>query len=490
MVCFGLLRFGFGLVRFIKRLRDPNAKPLILAYGLNSLPCAVLAVFLKFDYPDHSVSSPMPQFNVKTVLLAIGGICTFAAVTAFGVAPMADSAVPEQRLMSEPLLISTVSAADSNTSFVQHEKIRRGETLSSLLARMGINDDEIAAFVRRDRTARGLLELRPGRTVSATLLADRSVESLNYRLESEGSLEQAKRLVIRRSDGKLEAVEEPLPLERSVEIRSAEVRRTLAEALEAADIPDSLVTRMGDIFGTEVDLRKDVRRGDRLRVVYQTVREAGSLEPATVERILAVQFRGGQRKLEAVWFDRGNGNGDYYSFDGRSLSRTFLASPLEFTRVSSNFTEARLHPIFRDWRAHKGVDMHAPIGTKVRTTADGTIKFIGRQSGYGNVIIVQHSPRYQTLYAHLNDFAQGLEQGSRVLQGDVIGSVGMTGWSTGPHLHFEFHIDGEHVDPMAAIAQSPVRSLQGDEKVRFSTVAAQLRSRFGLLDSQLVARFE
>ena len=432
----------------------------------------------------------MSQFNVKTVLLAIGGICTFAAVTAFGVAPLADSAVPEQRLMSEPLLINTVNAANSDTSFVQHEKIRRGETLSSLLSRMGVNDDEIAGFVRRDRTARGLLELRPGRTVSATLSADRSVESLNYRLGSEGTLDQAKRLVIRRSDGRLEAVEEPLQLERSVEIRSAEVRRTLAEALEAADIPDSLVTRMGDIFGTEVDLRKDVRRGDRLRVVYQTVREAGSLEPPTVERILAVQFRGGQRKLEAVWFDRGNGNGDYYSFDGRSLSRTFLASPLEFTRVSSNYTEARLHPIFRDWRAHKGVDMHAPIGTKVRTTADGTIKFIGRQNGYGNVIIVQHNARYQTLYAHLNDFAQGLEQGSRVLQGDVIGTVGMTGWSTGPHLHFEFHIDGEHVDPMAAIEQSPVRLLQGDEKARFTEVAAQFRSRFGLLESQLVARFE
>jgi len=434
--------------------------------------------------------SPISQFNVKTVLLAIGGICTFAAVTAFGVAPLADSAVPEQRLMSEPLLISTVNAANADTSFVQHERIRRGETLSSLLSRMGVNDNEIAGFVRRDSTARGLLELRPGRTVSVTLSADRSVESLNYRLGSEGTLEQAKRLVIRRSDGKLEAVEEPLPLERSVEIRSAEVRRTLAEALEAADIPDSLVTRMGDIFGTEVDLRKDVRRGDRLRVVYQTVREAGSLEPATVERILAVQFRGGQRKLEAIWFDRGNGHGDYYSFDGRSLSRTFLASPLEFTRVSSNYTEARLHPIFRDWRAHKGVDMHAPIGTKVRTTADGTIKFIGRQSGYGNVIIVQHNTRYQTLYAHLNEFAQGLEQGSRVIQGDVIGTVGMTGWSTGPHLHFEFHIDGEHVDPMAAIEQSPARLLQGDEKVRFANVAGQFRSRFGLLDSQLVARFE
>jgi murein DD-endopeptidase MepM/ murein hydrolase activator NlpD len=432
----------------------------------------------------------MHQFNVKTILLAIGGICTFAAVTAFGVAPLADSALPEQRLMREPLAISVVSAADTDASFVQHEKIRRGETLSSLLARMGVNDDEIGAFVRRDRTARGLLELRPGRTVSATLSADRSVESLSYRLETEGSLDQGKRLIIRRSDGKLEAIEDRLPLERSVEIRSAEVRRTLAEALEAADIPDSLVTRMGDIFGTEVDLRKDVRRGDRLRVVYQTVREAGSLEPATVERILAVQFRGGQRRLEAVWFDRGNGNGDYYSFDGRSLSRTFLASPLEFTRVSSNFTEARLHPIFRDWRAHKGVDMQAPIGTKVRTTADGTIKFIGRQSGYGNVVVIQHSARYETLYAHLNDFGEGLEVGSRVRQGDVIGSVGTTGWSTGPHLHFEFHIDGEHVDPMAAIEQSPVRQLLGEEKSRFTAVASQFRTRFGLLDSQLVARFE
>jgi murein DD-endopeptidase MepM/ murein hydrolase activator NlpD len=134
--------------------------------------------------------------------------------------------------------------------------------------------------------------------------------------------------------------------------------------------------------------------------------------------------------------------------------------------------------------------MQAPIGTKVRTTADGTIKFLGRQSGYGNVVVVQHSARYETLYAHLNDFGEGLEVGSRIRQGDVIGTVGTTGWSTGPHLHFEFHIDGEHVDPMAAIEQSPVRLLLGEEKARFTAVAGQLRARFGLLDSQLIARFE
>jgi len=233
-----------------------------------------------------------------------------------------------------------------------------------------------------------------------------------------------------------------------------------------------------------------VRRGDRLRVVYETLQEAGSLEPPIVGRILAVQFRGGQRKIEAIWFNRGDGVGDYYSFDGRNLSRPFLASPLEFTRVSSGFTESRLHPILRDWRAHKGVDLQAPVGTKVRSTADGVIDFVGQQRGYGNVIIIKHNAKQTTLYAHLNEFADGLQVGSKVRQGDTIGTVGMTGWTTGPHLHFEFLIDGEHVDPMAAVQAIPVRGLQGAERARFTAQANEYKARFGLLDTQMVARFE
>ncbi|MFM1990535.1 MAG: hypothetical protein RJA99_3492 [Pseudomonadota bacterium] len=429
----------------------------------------------------------LPQ--VKTLALAIGAVTSLAAVTAFGVAPLTSAELPPVQSTVEAIaLVPTV--LESEPGYVQQEKIRRGETLASLLARLGADDAEFAAFVRRDPIARRLLELRPGRTVSAVVGDDRSISRLTYRLAVDDPDSLGRRLVIVRDGERLSAVEEAVPIERSLETRSAEVRRTLVEALDTADIPDNVVTKMADVFGTDVDLQKDVRRGDRLRVVYETLREAGSLEPPIVGKILAVQFRGGQRKLEAVWFDRGDGSGAYYTFDGRNLSRPFLASPLEFTRVSSGFTESRLHPVLRDWRAHKGVDMPAPIGTNVRAVANGTVDYIGQQRGYGNVVVVKHDARHMTLYAHLHQFSDGLQAGSAVRQGEVLGTVGQTGWATGPHLHFEFHIDGQHVDPMAVVAQEPVRALQGEERSRFAVLAGQYRARFGLLDTQLAARFE
>ncbi len=431
---------------------------------------------------------PAPP-KARTLTIAIGAVCSFAAVTAFGVAPLATPALPPAQLTVEPLALLP-ERIDTTGGFVQHEKIRRGDTLSALLARLGAEDTELAGFVRRDPGARRLFELRPGKTVTAVLDDDGLVRRLTYRLGGDDAEGLGRRLVVERMGTRLVSYDEPVPMERSIETRSAEVRRSLIEALDAADIPDNVVTKMGDVFGPDIDLKRDVRRGDRLRVVYETVREAGSLEPPIVGKILAVQFRGGQRKLEAVWFDRGGGAGGYYTFDGRNLSRTFLASPLEFTRVSSGFTENRLHPILRDWRAHKGVDMPAPIGTNVRTVADGTIDFIGSQRGYGNVIVVKHDARHSTLYAHLNTLADDLQPGTRVRQGEIIGTVGQTGWATGPHLHFEFHVDDQHVDPMAAIASAPSMPLASDERGRLGGVVAQYRARFTLLDSQFAARFE
>ncbi|MEI7445135.1 MAG: M23 family metallopeptidase [Burkholderiales bacterium] len=427
--------------------------------------------------------------HVKTLTLAIGAATSLAAVTAFGVAPLTASQLPPLEATVEAVALEP-TVLEQAAGFVQQEKIRRGDTLASLLARLGADDADFAAFVRRDPVARRLLELKPGRTVSAVVGDDRTIERLSYRLSADDPDSLGRRLVIARDGVRFVAVDEAVPIERSVETRSAEIRRTLVDALDAADIPDNVVTKMADVFGTDVDLQKDVRRGDRLRVVYETIREAGSLEPPIVGKILAVQFRGGQRKLEAVWFDRGDGSGGYYTFDGRNLSRPFLASPLEFTRVSSGFTENRLHPVLRDWRAHKGVDMPAPIGTNVRAVANGTVDYVGLQRGYGNVVVVKHDNRHTTLYAHLDQFAGGLQSGTRVRQGEVIGTVGQTGWATGPHLHFEFHIDGQHVDPMAVVAQEPVRALQGEERARFASLSGQYRARFGLLDTQLTARFE
>jgi murein DD-endopeptidase MepM/ murein hydrolase activator NlpD len=430
----------------------------------------------------------MVQVKVKTLAWVLGVIGSLAAVTAFGVAPLTASDVQATDSTVEAVSFQP-EVIESRGTLIQQERIRRGETLGTLLSRLGADDAEFGAFVRKDPFAKSLLELRPGRTVSAVLGTDRSIDRLTYRLSSADPVGLGRRLVIARQSGKLVAYDEHVPAERSIETRTALVRNSLVEALDAADIPDNVLTRMADVFGEDVNLR-DVRRGDRLRVVYETLQEAGSLEPPIVGRILAVQFRGGQRKIEAIWFNRGDGVGDYYSFDGRNLSRPFLASPLEFTRVSSGFTESRLHPILRDWRAHKGVDLQAPVGTKVRSTADGVIDFVGQQRGYGNVIIIKHNAKQTTLYAHLNEFADGLQVGSKVRQGDTIGTVGMTGWTTGPHLHFEFLIDGEHVDPMAAVQAIPVRGLQGAERARFTAQANEYKARFGLLDTQMVARFE
>jgi murein DD-endopeptidase MepM/ murein hydrolase activator NlpD len=430
----------------------------------------------------------MVQVKVKTLAWVLGVIGSLAAVTAFGVAPLTASDAQATDSTVEAVSFQP-EVIESRGTLIQQERIRRGETLGTLLSRLGADDAEFGAFVRKDPFAKSLLELRPGRTVSAVLGTDRSIDRLTYRLSSADPVGLGRRLVIARQSGKLVAYDEHVPAERSIETRTALVRNSLVEALDAADIPDNVLTRMADVFGEDVNLR-DVRRGDRLRVVYETLQEAGSLEPPIVGRILAVQFRGGQRKIEAIWFNRGDGVGDYYSFDGRNLSRPFLASPLEFTRVSSGFTESRLHPILRDWRAHKGVDLQAPVGTKVRSTADGVIDFVGQQRGYGNVIIIKHNAKQTTLYAHLNEFADGLQVGSKVRQGDTIGTVGMTGWTTGPHLHFEFLIDGEHVDPMAAVQAIPVRGLQGAERARFTAQANEYKARFGLLDTQMVARFE
>jgi murein DD-endopeptidase MepM/ murein hydrolase activator NlpD len=432
---------------------------------------------------------PIRLPHARPLALVIGAITSLAAVTAFGVAPLTAPELPPSGTTTEAVSLSP-TVLPSGVGFTQQEKIRRGETLGTLLSRLGADDSEFAAFVRRDPVARRLLELRAGRTVSALVGADREIERLSYRLGSDDDKSLGRRLVISREGGRMTAFEEAVPVERSVEIRSAEIRRSLVEALDDAAIPDNVVTRMADVFGTDVDLQRDVRRGDRLRVVYETLREAGSLEPPIVGRILAVQFRGGSRKLEAVWFDRADDTGGYYAFDGRNLARSFLASPLEFTRVSSGFTESRLHPVLRDWRAHKGVDLPAPIGTNVRAVANGVVDYIGQQRGYGNVVIVRHDARHMTLYAHLHQFSDGLQPGSQVRQGESVGTVGQTGWATGPHLHFEFHIDGQHVDPMAVVAQEAQRPLAGDERARFSSVVAQHRARFGLLDTQLAARFE
>ena len=427
----------------------------------------------------------------KALALLAGGLFSVAGVTAFGVAPLTASDLPPVSAVTDTVTLSPVVYESNLGRYTQHEAVRRGETLSSLLARLGAEDTEFAAFVRRDPVARGLLELRAGRSVSAALDEDKRILRLTYRLGGEDAEAVGRRLTIARNGDRFSAYQEAVPVERAVEYRSAEIGRSLIEALDAADIPDNVLTKMADVFGSDLNLGRDLRRGDRLRVVYETVREAGSVEPPVVGKILAVQFRGASRNFDAVWFDRSDGTGGYYTFDGRNLARPFLASPLAFTRVSSGFSGERHHPVHGDWRAHRGVDMPAPIGTPIRTVAAGVVEAVEfKQNGYGRMVRIKHGPRYTTVYAHLHNFAEGLNPGDEVKQGEIIGTVGNSGTATGSHLHFEFHVDGRYVDPMAAMSQVPARALAPEERAQFADLSGRYRTRFGVLDTQVAARFE
>jgi murein DD-endopeptidase MepM/ murein hydrolase activator NlpD len=222
--------------------------------------------------------------------------------------------------------------------------------------------------------------------------------------------------------------------------------------------------------------------------VYEALTADG--EPITwsagTGRILASEFVNGGKTHEAVWYETGeNGKGAYFDFSGRSMKRAFLASPLEFSRVSSGFA-MRFHPILQKWRVYLGVDYAAPTGTAVRTVGDGVVTFAGRQGGYGNVVEVKHRDNRSTLYAHLSRI--DVRNGQAVEQGDRVGAVGSTGWSTGPHLHFEFRVAGQHQDPQLIAKASENLTIAPEQKGQFAAIAETLQTQLNVAESMAGAR--
>ena len=410
-----------------------------------------------------------------------------------------DVAAPElkQALIAVPAATMALQTpADTSAlamppRFIQTEKIRRGETLASVLARLGANDQEFMAFVRKDSVAKKIMQLQTGRTVQAEVDENGRILKFNYRLAptqvKPGSLTiGAIKIAVVRSDDKLSAEQTTINIQKRIETRSAEVQTSFFAATDAAGIPDSIAIRLADILGSALDFQRDIRKGDKLRVVYEALTEEGGLEAPIAGRVLAVELTARGKRHDAVWFEK---NREYFNFSGKSLNKAFLRNPLEFTRVSSGFTESRLHPVFKDWRAHKGVDFAAPLGTKVKASGSGVIDFVGRQNGYGNVVIIKHHNKFTTLYAHLNDFADGLKVGSKVSQGDVIGEVGRTGWATGPHLHYEFRIDDVPTDPLGS--ELPLAAnVSAAEKKQIAELTAAMRSQLDKVSVQKHARFE
>ncbi|SAK43690.1 peptidase M23B [Caballeronia hypogeia] len=250
---------------------------------------------------------------------------------------------------------------------------------------------------------------------------------------------------------------------------SATVDETFSQAAQSLGIDQGTIATLTEAFGNKVDLRRDLRKGDTLSVIYD--RAPGSDAP--IDAPLAVRLTTGSSSHDVFLYRDPEGEARYYSKNGNSTKPAFSRYPVDFTRVSSDFSLRRLDPVTHRWQSHDGVDLAAPIGTPVHATAQGKVTFVGRQTGYGKVVMLENPPPYSTVYAHLSRFAKGLRNGATVQRGQVIGYVGETGWATGPHLHYEVHVDDVAMDPLTVSLPGDDR-LRGEERQRFAKEAESL----------------
>lgn len=379
----------------------------------------------------------------------VAGVSLFSMVAAFGTAPDSAEIRDYQRTVVEeiPLAIDSSRTAESG-SFVREERVQRGDTVAALLARLGMQDEHAFTFLRQQHDTQAIFsQLRPGKIVTARTSESGELLALTFPLN--GPLDKA--LVIEKRDGRLHVTQQAHALTSQVVMKSGEIQTSLFAATDEIGLPDGVATQMADIFGGDIDFHRDLRKGDRFSVVYELLFNQG--QPTRTGRILATEFINNGKIFRAVWFESKDGQG-YYTAEGKNIRKAFLRSPLEFSRVTSGFSRARFHPIHQTWRAHKGVDYGAPIGTRIRATGDGVVDFAGKRGGYGNLVVIRHQGRFTTHYGHLNGFAAGIRKGTRVSQGDIIGYVGKTGWATGPHLHYEFRINDVHQNPLAVALPS------------------------------------
>jgi murein DD-endopeptidase MepM/ murein hydrolase activator NlpD len=414
--------------------------------------------------------------------LALVFLPPLAIVTAFGIAPDSAPVDVAVSLVREPLDIPEMTPAmESAPRYVSQERVLRGDTVAALFDRLGVHDPRAIDFLKADTTGRMIFrQLVPGRILQAESSSEGELLALRYFVNASSLLE-----VTRAPDG-LHARQRAISETPRLVYKTATIRSSLFAATDAAGIPDAVAMQIARVFATDIDFHSDLRKGDRFSVIYEMIYEAGEL--VAPGRILAAQFVNDGRVHHAVLFRDDEGAEGYYSLDGSNRAKAFLRSPVEFSRVSSGFG-ARFHPIFRNWRAHTGVDFAAPRGTRVLATADGHVVAAGPRGGYGNAVEVRHGSGITTLYAHLSGFAGGIRAGARVQQGQPIGFVGATGYATGPHLHYEFKVAGIHQDPLR-VALPKAEPVPARLRSHFLAIANDARAKIDLVGAVPSGRFE
>ena len=409
---------------------------------------------------------------VAAVLLGGGG-------GAFAVANLGPDAanLPVRTLvetLETPNLEAQVAALEQKTLRLYRNDITRGsDTPEGLLRRLGLVDSAAATFIRQTPEARQALLNRSGRNVSVEANEQQQLLTLTTRWLKNDNDSQFQRMVITRgANNKFSVRTDTAPLTASVRMSGGTVASSLYAASDEARLPDTVTRQLADVFSGQIDFHRALRKGAVFSVVYETLEAEG--EPLRTGRLLSAEITNDKKTYDAVWFQEPGQKGAYYTMSGDSLRRAFLASPVPYSRRTSGFG-IRQHPIFHTQRAHTGVDYAAPTGTPVMTVADGVVVESSYQGAYGNMVVVQHNARQSTVYAHLSRMQ--VKRGQTIKQGDIIGAVGTTGLSTGPHLHFEFRIGGRHVDPLTLAQQGSAEPISSALRPQFNQRAQVARSQ-------------
>ncbi|MCG6933602.1 MAG: M23 family metallopeptidase [Gallionella sp.] len=413
--------------------------------------------------------------------VALSALPLLGVVTAFGLVPQNDFDLATNKVDIENVALPEVPVDKTVADYWRDERVQRGDTVDELLRRLSVDDPAASEYLRKSADAASFRNLPVGTGVQAEITG--SGELLSMRFLDNDDVQTT----ISKLGGGFRTATLPAQLETRLLVRTGEIKTNLYAATDAAGLPDAAASQLSDLFSGDIDFHHDLRKGDRFTVVYEMTYSNGAL--LHMGRIQAAEFVNQGQTYRALYFQKDAQQGDYFTPEGKSVHKAFLRSPIAYTRVSSSFSLSRFHPILKRWRSHKGTDFAAPTGTKVKVTADGIVAVVGRKGGYGNVIMVNHQGRYTTVYGHLSRFAKGLHRGQHVAQGEVIGYVGMTGLATGPHLHYEFRVNGQQRDPLR-VALPDAKPVDSADLATFKPVEEELVSRLNLLRNTNLAQLD
>ncbi|MDP9508232.1 peptidoglycan DD-metalloendopeptidase family protein [Pseudomonas protegens] len=445
---------------------------LLAASGIAALLSLALLVFPSSDVEAKKTTlsldleSPVEQLTQDQDAASVEQATSESVASPFAQIDNTAEAPPETAEAAPTTAVTEEQKAPGHREVI----VAKGDTLSTLFEKVGLPATSVHEVLASDKQAKQFSQLKHDQKLEFELTQDGQLSNLHSKvsdLETITLTKGPKGFTFNRVITK--------PVVRSAYVHGV-INSSLSQSAARAGLSHSLTMDMANIFGYDIDFAQDIRQGDEFDVIYEQKVANGKV--VGTGNILSARFTNRGKTYTAVRYTNKQGSSSYYTADGNSMRKAFIRTPVDFARISSRFSMGRKHPILNKIRAHKGVDYAAPRGTPIKAAGDGKVLLAGRRGGYGNTVIIQHGNTYRTLYGHMQGFAKGVKTGGSVKQGQVIGYIGTTGLSTGPHLHYEFQVNGVHVDPL------------GQKLPMADPIAKAERARFLQQSQPLMARMD